>query len=165
MYDAQRIIGVTGRAVAILLVAMCLASVLSCGAFAAEASPKVRELTTLLAEEWLKEQGVTTPAAAPPAQQTGNSFHDYINSDADAILYKMVALADAIPGLPHEFEWAATRVTAIDADSGVKFSSTSASSGTPFTSRTDAAPPRSEVFSTSPYSAPVVSVPYGSSGR
>jgi len=118
MYDAQRIIGVTGRAVAILLVAMCLASVLSCGAFAAEASPKVRELTTLLAEEWLKEQGVTTPAAAPPAQQTGNSFHDYINSDADAILYKMVALADAIPGLPHEFEWAATRVTAIDADSG-----------------------------------------------
>ena len=122
MYGAKRIIGVTGRAVAILFVAMSLAAVLSCGVFAAEqaaaASPKVHELATQLAEEWLKEQGVTRPAAAPPPQHTVNSVADHVNSDLDAIHDQIVALAGAIPGLPHEFERAAARVTAIDPDSG-----------------------------------------------
>ena len=122
MYDAKRIIGVTGRAVAMLLVAMCLATVLSCGAFTAEqaaaASPKLHELATQLAEEWLKEQGVAKPAAAPPPQQSGNSFDDYVNSSAGAIHDQIVVLAGAIPNLPHEFERGAARVTAIDPDSG-----------------------------------------------
>jgi small-conductance mechanosensitive channel len=122
MYDAKRIIGVTGRAVAMLLVAMCLATVLSCGAFTAEqaaaASPKLHELATQLAEEWLKEQGVAKPAAAPPPQQSGNSFDDYVNSSAGAIHDQIVVLAGAVPNLPHEFERGAARVTAIDPDSG-----------------------------------------------
>jgi small-conductance mechanosensitive channel len=122
MYDARRIIGVTGRAVAIMLAAMSSATVLSFGAFAAEqaaaASPTVRELTTLLAQEWLKEQGVAKPAPAPSLQVTNRSFEDYVNSDADAIHDQIVALAGAIPGLPHEFERAAARVTRIDPDAG-----------------------------------------------
>jgi len=122
MHDAKRIIGVTGRAVAILLVAMCLATVLSCGAFAAQqaaaASPKLHELATQLAEEWLKEQGVAKPAAAAPPRQTGNSFDDYVNSSAGAIHDQIVVLAGAIPNLPHEFERGAARVTAFDPDSG-----------------------------------------------
>jgi moderate conductance mechanosensitive channel len=123
--QGKRLFGLAGLAIAILLVAAVLAKTVTCGALAAEtataekttSSPKVRALMTALAQEWLKEQGVENPAA-PPAQQTGNSFEDYVNSDADAILYQMVALAGAIPGLPHEFEQAAARVTAIDADSG-----------------------------------------------
>jgi small-conductance mechanosensitive channel len=122
MYDAQGIIGVTGRAVAILFVAMSLATMLSCGAFAAEqaaaVSPKVHELATALAQEWLKEKGVANSASAPAVQQTGKSFGDYANSSADAIREQIMALAGAIPGLPHEFVRAAGRVTAIDPDSG-----------------------------------------------
>jgi hypothetical protein len=121
MYDAKRIIGVTGRAVAIMLVAINSATVLSSGAFAAEpaaASPKVRELATQLAKEWLKEQGVAEPAAGSPAQQTNNSLDDYANSSLDAIQDQVVALARAIPDLPNQFKRAVERITAIDADSG-----------------------------------------------
>jgi hypothetical protein len=104
---------------------MIFATGLPCGASAqpgagetAATSPKVHELATALAQEWLKEQGAAKTAAVPSAQQTGNSFEDYVNSDADAIHDQIVALAGAIPGLPHEFERAAARVTAIDPDSG-----------------------------------------------
>jgi moderate conductance mechanosensitive channel len=120
MHQGSWISVVAGRAAAISLGAIISTTVLSCGASAqqvAATSPKVHELATALAQEWLKEQG-EAKSAAPPVQQTGNSFEDYVNSDADAILYQMAALAGAIPGLPHEFEWAAARVTAIDADSG-----------------------------------------------
>jgi len=122
MYDVKGIIGVTGRAVAILFVPMSLATMLSCGAFAAEqataASPMVRALMTSLAQEWLDEQGVAKPAAAPSPQATTSSFEDHVNSGAEAIHDQIIALAGAIPGLPHEFERAAARVTAIDPDSG-----------------------------------------------
>ena len=122
MYDVKGIIGVTGRAVAILFVPMSLATMLSCGAFAAEqataASPMVRALMTSLAQEWLDEQEVATPAAAPSPQATKSSFEDHVNSGAEAIHDQIIALAGAIPGLPHEFERAAARVTAIDPDSG-----------------------------------------------
>jgi moderate conductance mechanosensitive channel len=121
MCEAKRITEVTGLATAVLLGAMIFAAVLSGGAFAAEqaaASPKVHELATLLAVELLKEQGVAKTAASPSAEQTGNSFEDYVNSDADAIRDQIMALAGATPGLPQEFERAISRVTAIDPDAG-----------------------------------------------
>src|SRR5262249_55614415 len=119
-YDAKRIIGVTGRAVAILLVAMNSATVLSSGAFAAEqvaASPKLHELAPALAQEWLKGQGVANPATAPPVQQTDDSV-DYVSSSTVPIHNQLMALAGAIPDLPHAFQRAAERIIAIDADSG-----------------------------------------------
>jgi small-conductance mechanosensitive channel len=73
-------------------------------------------LATQLAEEWLKEQGVTTPAAVPPPQQTANSMADNMNSDLGAIHDQIMALAGAIPDLPHEFERAIALITMIDAD-------------------------------------------------
>src|SRR5215472_3144294 len=119
MYERKRIIGVTGRAAAILLVAMILATVLSRGAFAAEqaaaASPKVHELATLLAVELLKEQGVSKPVAAPSAQPTDDAA-DYVSSSIEAIHGQIMSLAGAIPDLPHEFERAVARITMIDAD-------------------------------------------------
>jgi small-conductance mechanosensitive channel len=122
MLRDRKIIAVTGRAITILLVAMSLATVLPCGAFAAEqeaaASSKVHELATLLAVELLKEQGTTKATAGPPAQQTNNSLEDYANSSLDAIHDQIIALARAIPDLPHEFGRAVERITAIDADSG-----------------------------------------------
>src|SRR5215831_8513621 len=100
MCEGKRIIAVTGRAVAILLVAMSLASVLSCGAFAAEQaaaeSPKVHELATLLAVELLKEQGVSKSVPAPSAQQTGDSA-DAVSSSIEAIHDQIISLARAIP--------------------------------------------------------------------
>jgi hypothetical protein len=99
---------------------MIFGTVLARGAAAqhgAATSPKVHELTAALAQEWLKEQSVTTPAPAP-AMQTVNSVADDVNSDLGAIHDQIVALAGAIPDLPHEFERAAARVTAIDPDSG-----------------------------------------------
>jgi moderate conductance mechanosensitive channel len=107
-----------GLAAAISLGAIIFATVMPCSASAQQAaasapaadgtaakSAKAHELLTSLAKEWLEEQGVAKSAA--PAQQTNSSFEDYVNSDADAI-----------PDLPNEFERAAARVTAIDADSG-----------------------------------------------
>src|SRR5271169_1270808 len=105
MYEGGWISRVTGRAAAISLAAIISAAVLPCGAFAesdapaagkaAAASPKVRELMTSLAQEWLEEQGVAKPPA-PAAQQTGASFDDYVNSAAGAIHGQIVALASAI---------------------------------------------------------------------
>jgi hypothetical protein len=124
MLKDSEIVGTARRAAVVLLGGMTLASMLSFGVLAepaagekSTASPKVDELLTSLAREWLDAQGVAK-AAAPPPQQIGNSFEDYVNSDADAIHDQIVALAGAIPGLPHEFERAAARVTAIDPDAG-----------------------------------------------
>ena len=114
MHKGKRIIEVAGRAAAISLGAIILAIALSCGALAASAgdtaaaSPKVRELLTSLAREWLGEQG-EAKSAIPPAQQTSSSFADYVNSDAGAIHDQIIALASAIPSLPHEFERANPR--------------------------------------------------------
>jgi len=123
--------GAAGRAAAICLAVIILSAVPMCGAFAAQYAaanpapasgdktlpPKAHELLTLLAEEWLEEQGVTK-SAAPPAQSTDKSFEDYANSGAGAIHEQIVALARAIPDLPNEFERAAARITAFDPDSG-----------------------------------------------
>jgi len=167
MYDARRIIGTTGRAVAILLVAMSLATVLSCAAFAAEqaavASPKVHELATLLAVELLKEQGMAKSTAGSPAQQTSNSLQDYANSSPDVIRDQVVALARAIPDLPNQPSNASPRSTPTRA--GAKFSSTLASSGTPIMSRPDVSRPRPPLSSTSPSSGRSVSALNGCSGR
>ena len=129
----QRKLGAARRAAAICLAAIMLAAVLMSVGFAAQAaaasatpaagekataSPKVHALMTSLAQEWLEEQGVAKTAPVAPAQQTGNSFDDYVNSAAGAIHDQIVALARAIPKLPHEFERAAGRVTAVDPDSG-----------------------------------------------
>jgi small-conductance mechanosensitive channel len=80
-------------------------------------TPKIHELLTSLAEEWLDKQGVAKPAA-PWGQETSHSFEDNVNSAAGAIHDQIVGLASAIPDLPNEFERAAARVTAIDPDSG-----------------------------------------------
>ena len=128
MHEGKRIIGVAERVVGISLGAIIAATVLPCSAFTASAapaagttaatSPKIRELMTSLAQEWLDEQGVARPSATPPPQAANSSLDDYLNSGADAIHDQIVALAGAIPALPHEFERAAARVTAIDPDSG-----------------------------------------------
>jgi small-conductance mechanosensitive channel len=120
MNERKRVIGVAGRVAAISLGAIILAMAPPRGAFAAQqpaASSKVNELLTSLAREWLGEQG-EAKSAAPAAQQAANSFGDYVNSAADAIRDQIMALARATPGLPHEFERAISRVTAIDPDSG-----------------------------------------------
>ena len=128
---AREKLAAAGRGAAICLAAIMLAAVPMSRTFAAQpaaasttppagekaASPKIRALMTSLAEEWLEEQGIAKPAAAP-AQHTDPSFEDYVNSGAGAIHDQIVALASAIPDLPNEFERAAARVTAIDADSG-----------------------------------------------
>ena len=125
--------GAARRAAAIRVAAIILAVVPMSGAFAAQpaaasatpiagekatASPKIRALITLLAEQWLEEQGVAKSAAAPSVQQTEPSFADYVNSAAGAIHGQIVALARAVPDLPNEFGRAAARVTAVDPDSG-----------------------------------------------
>src|SRR5271167_36027 len=128
---ARENLGVAGRIAAICLTGIMIAAVPMSGGFAAQAAaanpapasgdgalpPKAHELLTLLARAWLKEQGVTK-SATPLAQQTSNSFEDYVNSTAGAIHDQIVALAGAIPDLPNEFERAAARVTAVDPDSG-----------------------------------------------
>jgi moderate conductance mechanosensitive channel len=121
MYEGKRIVGVAGLAAAISFGGVILATVLPCGASAQQAaatSPKAHELITLLAQEWLEEQGLAKPAAAPAAQQTDTSVEDNLNSDAGAIHDQIMALAGAIPDLPNEFERAAARITAFDPDSG-----------------------------------------------
>jgi moderate conductance mechanosensitive channel len=123
MYEGKRIVGVAGLAAAISLGAIILATMGSCGALAAPASqtaatsPKAHELLTLLAQEWLEEQGLAKPAA-PAAQKTDTSVEDNLNSDAGAIHDQIMALAGAIPDLPNEFERAAARISAFDPDSG-----------------------------------------------
>jgi hypothetical protein len=100
MYEGSWISRVAGRAAAISLAAMILASVAPCS-FAtsaapatseeAIASPKTRELMTLLAQQWLEEQGLAKPAAAAP-QKTDTSVEDALNSGAGAIHGQIVAL-------------------------------------------------------------------------
>ena len=118
-----------GRAAAICLAATILTAGPMSGVVAAQQAaanpasasgdgalpPKAHELLTLLAEEWLAKQG-EAKSAAPLAQQTDNSLANYVNSGFGAIHDQIVALARAIPDLPNEFELAAARITAIDAD-------------------------------------------------
>jgi small-conductance mechanosensitive channel len=132
MTHARQNLRAAGRAAATCLGAITLAAVPMSVGFAAQAAaansapssgdgalpPNARELLTSLAQEWLEEQGVAKSAPVPPAQQTGNSFEDYVNSDFGAIHDQIVALVRAIPDLPNEFERAAARVTAIQADAG-----------------------------------------------
>jgi len=100
----KRLFGLAGLGIAILLVATDLAKTVTCGALAAEtaaaekttASPKIREMMTSLAQEWLAEQGVASAAAAPPAHETRQTFEDYVNSGAGAIHNQILALAGAI---------------------------------------------------------------------
>src|SRR6516165_4251795 len=76
MLGGEKITGLALRAAAISLAAIIFAMAPPRGAFAAQqpaASPKVNELLTSLAREWLGEQG-EAKSAAPPAQQMGNSF-------------------------------------------------------------------------------------------
>jgi len=121
-------LGVVARPAGICLAAILLAAVPLSGVFAAAANPapasgdgalppKIHDLLTLLAQEWLDKQG-EAKSAAPSTQQTGNSFEDYANSSFGAIHDHLVARAGAIPDLPNEFERAAARVTAIDAEYG-----------------------------------------------
>ena len=102
MYDGKRIIEVAALAAVISLGTIILATALPCGALAAQqaaaASPKVHELLTSLAQEWLEEQGVVKPAASPP-QKADQSLADYVNSSAGAIHDQIVALASAVPNL------------------------------------------------------------------
>jgi hypothetical protein len=94
--------GAAGRAAAICLAAIILSAGPMSGAVAAQCvaanqaaasgalPPKIHDLLTLLAEEWLDKQGVAK-SATPPAQQTNNSFEDYVNSGAGAIHEQIVA--------------------------------------------------------------------------
>jgi moderate conductance mechanosensitive channel len=122
MYRARRVIGVAGLIAVLSLGAIVHLAVSPCGALAASAaadkataSPKVQALMTALAQEWLDEQGVKNPAAAPPVRQTNDSV-DYLSAGAGAIHDQIMALAGAIPALPHQFERAIDWITAVDAD-------------------------------------------------
>ena len=107
MYQGERTFGLAGLAKAISLVAIIIANTMTCNAIAAQptASDKaqVRALMTAVAQEWLEEQGVKSPTAAPPVQQTDDSV-DYLSASAGAIHHHLIALARAVPALPHEFE-------------------------------------------------------------
>jgi hypothetical protein len=168
MFKGKRIIRAGGLAAAIALGAVIFATVPVSGAVAAEqaaaaASPKVHDLLTSLAEEWLKEQGAAQPVAAP-AQHTGGSAEDYLNSAAGAIHGQIMALARAIPDLPGEFEDAAARITAIDPDSGRgQVLLDLGIFGTGTWSRPDTSQPRPRLSSTSPFSAHAALAPNGSS--
>ena len=61
------------------------------------------------------EDVYTIPGSS--AQRADDSV-DYVSSGIGAIHDQIVALADAAPDLPHEFERAAARVAAIDPDAG-----------------------------------------------
>jgi hypothetical protein len=120
--------GAAGRAAAICLAAILLAAGPMSGASAAQQvaanptpasgdgalPPKAHELLTLLAEEWLAKQGEAKSVATPAPE----SFEDEVNSAAGAIHDQIVALAGAIPDLPHKFKRAVARVAAVDPDSG-----------------------------------------------
>ena len=154
MCEGKRIIEIAGLATAVLLSAMMFATVLPCGASAQQAaatSPKVHELATALAQEWLTEQGVAKSAPAPPAQEADGSVDD-VSSRIGAIHDQIMALAGAIPNLPNEFRRAVARVTAIDPDAGrgQVFLDLSIF-GTRTWSRTDASLPRPRLSSTSPF--------------
>src|SRR5690349_15373976 len=106
MYEYRKIICAIGQAAAIsLIVIISVIALLPC-AFAepqAENSPRVHELATQLAEEWLKEQRIAQPPAAPLVQEINPSYGDYVNSVAGAFHDEIFALAAAIPDLPHAF--------------------------------------------------------------
>src|SRR6516165_5041788 len=106
MHSRNSTIGSAGLVAAIIF-AEILAAAAPRAAFAvppAAATPSVHELATQIAEEWLKEQGVTRPAVAPSAPQTNQSFGDYINSTAGVFHDQIVTLVGAIPDLPNEFD-------------------------------------------------------------
>jgi small-conductance mechanosensitive channel len=118
--------GAAGRAAAICLAAIILAALPMSGTFAAQYAaanpapasgdgalpPKIHELLTSLAEEWLGKQR-ETKSAVTSAQETDNSIDDYLNSRAGAIHDQIVALVRALPDLPNQFKRAAARDSAV----------------------------------------------------
>src|SRR5262245_11314713 len=118
MYQGERTFGLAALATVISLVAIVIANIVTCNAIAAQptASDKtqVRALMTAIAQEWLEEQGLKSPTA-PPVQQTDDSV-DYLSASVGAIHHHIIALARAVPALPHEFERAVHWITTVDAD-------------------------------------------------
>src|SRR5580704_6767168 len=64
--------------------------------------PKIDDLLTSLAREWLKGRNAATPAAAFE-QTEGISALGYLSSGAETIRNQVITLARAAPGLPGEF--------------------------------------------------------------
>jgi small-conductance mechanosensitive channel len=116
------------------LVAIVLSAALLSGTIAAraqsgrspaaseEAAPaKIQELLALLADpkvqQWLERQGQARATAGSPAEHD-STIENYLNSRAGSIHKQMVALADAIPGLPDQFIQAAARDRAVHGEYG-----------------------------------------------
>jgi small-conductance mechanosensitive channel len=90
-------------------------------ATAEEPPAQVRALLNLLSDttvqKWLDKQAeAKAPAAA--AQETDGSVEDYLDTRAGAIHEQVVALARAVPDLPHQFEQAIARDRAINGEYG-----------------------------------------------
>ena len=86
-----------------------------------EPPAQVRALLNLLGDttvqKWLEQQGAAK-AAAGSAHETDNSVEDYLNSSASSFHEQIVALIQAIPNLPYEFERAGTRLTTLHGEYG-----------------------------------------------
>jgi len=101
MGQARRVFAAAELTAVVPLGAILFSDVLPLSALAASAadtattSPKVRELATSIAQEWLAEQGAVK-SAAPPSQPAANSFEDYVNSDVAAIQDQIMALANEL---------------------------------------------------------------------
>jgi moderate conductance mechanosensitive channel len=75
--------------------------------------PKIDDLLTSLAREWLKGRNAATPAAAFE-QTEGISALGYLSSGAETIRNQVITLARAAPGLPGEFRQVVARMVAVD---------------------------------------------------
>ena len=80
---------------------------------AAARQARIHELLTLLAQQWLDEQG-GAKAAASNVPESNASVVEHLSSGAAGIRDQIVALVQAGPRLPAEFRGAAERIAAID---------------------------------------------------
>jgi moderate conductance mechanosensitive channel len=112
------------------LAAMMLAASLVSGAadasFAAESQPagtsaeanppQIQQLLTLLAnpkvQQWLKEQNAAKSTAESELDRAEMSMSHYLDSRLGAIREHIVALAAALPDLPHQFQRGAALISA-----------------------------------------------------
>jgi len=74
---------------------------------------RIRELLTLLAQQWLEEQGAIKPAASAPSDNGSTLVIEYLNSWATDVHDQIIGFTRAIPRLPEEFKNAAKNIAGI----------------------------------------------------
>lgn len=125
--DRKLVVNGAQRAGAILICAIVLVTTSWHGAIAQNSSgielganagaklnqPKIDDLLTSLAQEWLRERPAATPVAAS-TQIKGVSALDYLSSGAGTIRDQVVTLARSVPRLPDELRQGVARVVSVD---------------------------------------------------